>query len=112
MRLNSARVRSKFGAPTFEPEVVRKQMHCFKEGTLCTAFLYCKKYIVGTFVLNVGYCIEESAFLTLMGLLAPPAFFQRPSDLAPRELCPPCTLVTLLNTSLRQWKQRSVALNH
>jgi len=36
-RLHGARDRSKFGAPVFEPEVLRKQMYCIEE-TTCDIF--------------------------------------------------------------------------
>jgi len=53
-------------------------------------------------------CIEESTWLVLFG--TPPVIPRPHSDLTPGTLCP--SLVTPLNTLLRQRGQRSVALNH
>ena len=39
-KLDGARGRSKFGAPMFEPEVFRKQMHCIEESTCDTVEIF------------------------------------------------------------------------
>ena len=36
-RLDGARARNKFGAPVFEPELFRKQIHCTEE-SICDIF--------------------------------------------------------------------------